>query len=210
MMERVLSDDSVQVYRANLLVDESAVTHYSAWLSSDESDRACQFGSEVLRRQFVVRRGMLRELLSRRLGCTPGSIRFEYTRLGKPLVSDCALQFSLAFSGDEAVFAFSIVESVGVDIEKVDICFSFESLLREHFVQEEIAAIGGLPISFHRHWTRKEACAKALGVGLTQPLSNYNVTGAPESWIHAAPNLKVRDLCMGPGVLAAVALTSEP
>src|SRR5262245_9653232 len=77
-------------------LDSSNVEDFWVTLGVDEKARAKRFHFAKDARRFVVRRGILRQLLSRYLDRPPGSIRFEYNRYGKPTLP--GIEFSQSSS----------------------------------------------------------------------------------------------------------------
>lgn len=147
---------------------------------------------------------MLRVVLGRYRGVPPESISFCYGPYGKPILrqapDEFPLEFNVTHSGGLAVYAVAHGRKVGVDLEHLRPTSQAERVV-EHFMSyDERAALNGLPESKRQEallglWTRKEACAKATGRGLSLPLSavvsspldtNLTVTQgdgeAAESW----------------------------
>jgi phosphopantetheinyl transferase len=124
--------------------------------------------------RFIVRRGMLRRIVSRYVDQQPQNVRFEYNPHGKPFLAPelaAGLQFNLSDSGDLAALAICLQQPVGIDIEKLrrppvaDGLESYSLTLRElgHF---ERVPEPERNLRFLRAWTRREAIVKAEGVGL--------------------------------------------
>jgi 4'-phosphopantetheinyl transferase len=94
---------------------------------------------------------------------------------------------------------------VGVDIEQVREMRDANGLVERYFSLDERDDWQCLRVSeraeaFHGAWVRKEACAKALGWGLSMPLDSLDV-----GW---APGPKALDLCLPDGSLASVSVFS--
>lgn len=84
------------------------------------------------------------------------------------------LQFSLSHSGDLVLIAFSATWEIGVDIERLR-SPELSPLLPLALAPAESAELSRLPRSerhrrFFELWTRKEALAKAIGLGIALPL----------------------------------------
>jgi 4'-phosphopantetheinyl transferase len=188
--------EDIKVWRASL--DVASLAPFESTLSPDELERAGTYSGSDLRRRFVARRGILRFVLGSTLNCDPKSLQFELGAYGKPSVIGLPLHFNASSSRDEALVAVCKSRPVGVDIEWIDSNFSFGPLLVEHFTDRERTATGDIE-AFSRAWTRKEACAKALGLGLSQPLNRYDVS-TPN------PALPVHEITVPPGFVGAVAV----
>ena len=79
-----LFSDEVHVWRASLDLPSAWRSRLQQTLSPDELERAKRFRFERDRRRYVVRRGMLRDILGRYLGVEAGELRFVYSAHGKP------------------------------------------------------------------------------------------------------------------------------
>ncbi|MBR5542863.1 MAG: 4'-phosphopantetheinyl transferase superfamily protein [Oscillospiraceae bacterium] len=101
-----------------------------------------------------------------RLGITDYEIHL--TENGKPYLKNAPVFFSISHSGNVVVCAFSTVET-GVDVQvRKNIPFSVASRFFSEGEKEENA------ISI---WTRKEALAKATGLGLSREILNTAIWG---------------------------------
>ena len=157
--------------------------HYENLLSPDEKERARRFVIKEARRDFIVSRGVLRELLAMYLNTRPADIVLRYGIHGKPHVSrgeaQPSVRFNVSHSNGLAVLAFSQGE-VGVDIERVRAEFPGREIAGRFFSEQEIAELGKLAPeesrgAFFLCWTRKEAYVKARGGGLQIPLRSFSV-----------------------------------
>jgi 4'-phosphopantetheinyl transferase len=92
-------------------------------LSPGERERAKRFLHTVDRDRFVLRRGILRAILSQYLAVAPSKVRFAYGRYHKPFLArgsyDLRLSFNLAHRRGIALYAVTSQGAVGVDIEYV-------------------------------------------------------------------------------------------
>ena len=139
----------------------------------------------------------MRLLLGRYLGLDPASISLVYSAHGKPMLgleARSSLRFNLSHSAGRAVYAISRGRELGVDIEQVRPLVDLEKLAHRFFSTRERTALMALSetdrsIAFYRCWTRKEAYLKALGDGLSRPLSDFDVSvlpGARPALLHVA------------------------
>ncbi len=172
------------------------VDQLAATLAPDEHERAARFHFDRDRRRFTVARGMLRQLLGRCSECPPDAIRFGYGPFGKPYLENEAgtnkLEFSLSHSKDWALAAVARGRSIGVDVEEVRAMPDYEELAHSNFSQAEVTALLGLRQDqqldgFFACWTRKEAYAKALGLGLSLDLSAFTVSVEPNEGSEIIP-----------------------
>jgi 4'-phosphopantetheinyl transferase len=166
----------------------------------------------------VVARAQLRIALGRRLGRAPRSLRFMRGPHGKPALvgaDGARLHFSQARSGDVCLLALSADGPVGVDVEALSPLPELEPLVAARFAPSEAAAIlrrsGEQRLrAFYRCWTRKEACLKATGAGLSAGLAAVVVAVDEHPTVLAAADgpatgWGLRDLDPGPGFAAALA-----
>ena len=103
--------------------------------------------------------------------------RFTQTPWGKPCLADRTKpHFSLSHSGSWVVCALSGAP-VGVDVEQPRCT---EAVARRYFLPAELEALPDRSAgSLTRLWTAKEAFVKALGLGLTLPLTSFTVLLEP-------------------------------
>ena len=156
-------------------------------LSTDEVEREFHFDSD--RSRFLTARGILRDILSRYLGCMAAEIRFAYQPYGKPRLDDpeftgTGLRFNLSHSSDTALYAVSRGREVGVDVESISSELQWEQLANSFFSHKEVAKLQQWPAdrrtsAFFSCWTLKEAYVKARGEGLLIPLHSFEVAAGP-------------------------------
>lgn len=175
-MKEIFAEGDTIVYCASLKASNADIIEYASLLSPDETQRAAAIGNPISRRRFIVRRALLRAVLGKMLGQAPTSIRFETGKNGKPKLRGVDLNYSVSSSGDTAVFAISRANAVGVDIEKVDPEFEFESVVEKYFSESERKSIQSIEEPqaknrvFYDKWTEKEAALKAHGLTFDDPL----------------------------------------
>jgi 4'-phosphopantetheinyl transferase len=153
-------------------------------------------------RRWPAARWALRGVLGRYLGADPARIELRAGERGKPMLAapSPSLRFNLSHSAGEALIAVAWEREVGVDIERIRPRHDLLALVRRALQPEEAAAIVAMPAvdrltAFYAAWTRREAIAKCLGVGLTGPLPEGDVA--------------VSGLDAGPGFAAAVAVAGH-
>ena len=202
-----------RVWRVDLdraSADESALT-------SVERARALRFAFERDRRRFVAARSLLRRLLIEEAAVDPRS-EFDVGPHGKPyLPMPGAPRFNLSHSGRHALIAISETDEIGVDIEEVKPVIDLDALAVRHFTARERSRWPGDDRSgarlgrFLRGWTRKEACLKALGDGLTIDTRAFE-TEARDGTVRvdvpiqaSLTTVQVVDFEVGPQLVAAVA-----
>ena len=164
-------------------ISEAAAERLCLALPAGERERAARFRQPADRVRFIVARAALRRILSNTLGEPFGAIALVTSPTGNPQLTSRSPQFNLAHSGSVVLIAIADEAAVGVDVERVrDLAARDEIASRFMHAGEraEIARLTGAQaeLAFFRCWTRKEAVAKALGLGLSLPLHRYRVTCA--------------------------------
>lgn len=175
----------VRLWLFGLAVEPSAAQ--LGWLSASEQTRAARFAFERDRRRFRAAHVQLRGLLAQAIGSMPASLRFSETAHGKPLLeADGAPTFNLSHSADVGALALAASGEIGVDIEVLHRVDDLESLSARCFTpaeQDELARWGSAPgpreLLFLQGWTRKEACLKAVGSGLSLEPASFEAGLAP-------------------------------
>jgi 4'-phosphopantetheinyl transferase len=194
-------------------------------LSECERTRANRVIPARDRDRFVAVHAAVRGILDRYLCGGLGRSEFDYGPYGKPELqrfgcpSDC-LTFNLSHSQDVALCAIALGRRVGVDAEYRRAGISIDKIAEQICSPTEYQSFTEIPsdqreTAFFQCWARKEACAKATGVGLTVPLRRWDVGWAPKeracqvwgqrSEEQESVTLTVCNLMLGPGYAAALA-----
>ncbi len=166
----------------DLDVDAAAVEAALTNLSAEERRWADRPRQPHHRRQFIVTRAALRQVLSEALGVAPQAVALAAGEHGKPRLASGGLQFNLSHSGGLALIAVSTHHPVGVDVEQAGRGVGeLDDMAGVYFSTQEQAAYFALPTAdrsdaFFRCWTRKEAVAKALGLGMSLPGPSFAVS----------------------------------
>jgi 4'-phosphopantetheinyl transferase len=195
-------------------------------LSSDEQARAERMSAPQHRRRWITSRFVLRDILARYCGGPPQAITFRYGPNGKPEVvtdqSGGPVHFSVSHSQGLAVYAVA-AEPLGVDLERHR-PLPVEDLASRFLSDYEAAAVARAEgvdqlELFITCWTRKEAYLKAVGVGLSAPLQDFDVdldraatralvahrgdAREPDRWSLLVP-------AVNPGFQAAIVVSRSP
>lgn len=184
-----LNGSDVHVWATSLNRPIERLSSLEQTLSSDERDRAMRFHFERDRNRFIAGRATLRAILSSYLKIDAAQLRFIYGPQGKPMLTGLprrrALYFNLAHSNQLILFAVTqVCPVVGVDVEWLPSMQDVENIANNFFSPREVAELTALPrelraLAFSNLWTRKEACLKATGVGLSTPLEQIEVSFIP-------------------------------
>jgi len=183
-----LAEGEIHVWRAWLDGLSGCSRRFAPTLAPDELARAERFRFTRDKMRFVAGRGLLRLILSRYLGVPAERIVFDYGPRWKPRLGSASgrdlLHFNLAHSDGLAVYAMTRVGEVGIDLERVRRVSESKQIASYFFSERECAQWRSLPAclqteAFFNCWTRKEACLKANGEGITESLKQVEVSLIP-------------------------------
>lgn len=184
-----LEPGEIHIWRVSLDRERASTRDLFEVLSADEKQKADKYHFEQDRDNFVVARGILRQILGGYLDILPGEIRFSYSRYGKPALdigmNADGLCFNVSHSNGLALYAVAREQEVGIDIEFVDEGFAIRPVAATCFSPSEMSVLDELPsdrqpAAFFTGWTRKEAYIKAVGEGVSMPLKEITVSLLPE------------------------------
>lgn len=168
------------------LVPEQGLKYWLGLQSQSDQIRAGQFKSSSRRRQFIVARQVLRELIVLKAG-EKGVV--SVSAFGAPQIEGVELPVwcSISHSGNSVLVGCSTAGPTGVDIERLR-ARNFLELAKEYFHVQEYNVLLSLPENrrqryFYNAWCCKEAKAKASGYGLTaQGLGQKNASASLLLW----------------------------
>jgi len=183
----LLEPSEVHVWSANL--ERLNVLRDQVWqiLSIDERMRYSQYRNHSQAIRFMIGRGLLRNIVGLYTDTEPSNVGFTYEAFGKPLLArqdQSCFNFSVSHSGEIVVFAIALNRQVGIDIEQVRPFNEIENLMAFISNDAEMDMFNALPANLHMKafyncWTRKEACLKAIGIGLAMPMTQIVVEHSP-------------------------------
>jgi len=210
-----LTSNEVHVWHAILSVSHAAFAKVYSILSAEEIARAQRFRFDRDRNRYIAARAILRQILSRYLDSEPAQIEFAYSAAGKPCIANnsAAIEFNVSHSDRIAVYAVALNRTVGIDVERVIEGIAEEKVAEQNFAPADVAALRALPRearaeAFFATWVGKEAYLKAVGRGLSVPLSQVQVpalTGRPAAaFAQDGQNWTVRRFTPAAGFAAAV------
>jgi|SRR5215470_16518991 len=217
-----LEGGRVEVWCVKTRADVEDLALLQSTLSADEQERAARFRLAQHRDAFIVARGCLRLLLGRYGGWPAAKIGFQYGCRGKPSLPGFTIHFNLSHSSDLALFVFTRAGELGVDVERIHPIPEMMNLAGRFFCPAEAHDLASLADDQREHafflcWTRKEACIKATGNGLSTPLSSFRVSlqpGAQARFLHfegeAADSWSLDNLDLPAGYVGALAYRDQP
>lgn len=166
---------------------------------------------------YMAARALLRIKLGTLLGVAARDVLLERscaecgaTSHGKPCLSHkgpLIVDFSISYGGAFALVALAALGRVGVDVEPITSSPAVSRWCFDPSEQQQLAELeeASRCREITRSWVRKEAVAKACGMGLSLPLSRVATTGDPSCWRLPSPTTQIRDVPMPRGLAAAVA-----
>jgi 4'-phosphopantetheinyl transferase len=211
----------IHVWRSDLDAQEDDdVARLAGTLAPDERARAASFVFAPDRRRFTVARAALRDVLARYLDVAPEAVTLGRTGEGRPTLTGAyagALGFSVSRSAGLALCAVAPGPEIGIDVERIMRGVAEDVVDDRVLSPAEAVVLRALPPgtrerAFFAVWTRKEAYAKARGLGLALPFDRFTVStdlaapallavadDDPERWT-------LRDLDVGAEYAAALAM----
>lgn len=166
-------------------------------LSEDERSKADRYHLSKDRQKFILRHGLLRQILVRYLRSNAARLVFQKNDYGKPFLKtgleEKSVFFSMTHSIDLVLYAFSRDSEIGIDVEHVDSFPDMNGIVQRFFSSPERSEFSLLPAekrsgAFFRGWTCKEALLKGIGKGLSNGLDNFCVSLDPEK------NAEIQDM----------------
>jgi 4'-phosphopantetheinyl transferase len=144
-------------------------------------------------------------------------LAFAVDGKGKPYLLGTPLHFNLSYRSERALLAVSDAGLVGADVEQLRLLPDATALIAELFSEPEQLGLQSAPPAaywplFHTIWTRKEAYAKALGMGLAVPFAGFSVLApgpAGQPLLTAPVGAQLISFAVGVGYQGAVALLGQ-
>lgn len=181
-----LEPGDIHLWRLSLEHNPQLAGSFEPVLIEEERQRTARYGCHATRDRFIIGRGLLRTILADYLGSEPRQIEFTVNQSGKPILRNASdVHFNVTHSNNLIIIAVTMGSEVGVDVEKIRPFSNELGLAERYFSPRECRVLRMLPpesrnIAFFHAWTRKEACLKALGVGLSYGLDRVEVSIHPE------------------------------
>lgn len=203
----------LHIWQADLAASHPSWPAAEATLSTFEQDRRARLRTFTLRQTYGRAHGFLRAVLELYTLQAARLLFFSTAAQGKPLLPGYGLHFNLSYRPGRALLAVSDAGPVGADVEKLAPLPDAAALVGELFSPAEQAALHTLPLpdwgpTFYTIWTRKEAYAKALGMGLAMPFNSFSVLQANSEGllVPTAPvGARLHSFAVGSGYQGAVA-----
>jgi 4'-phosphopantetheinyl transferase len=171
----------VHVWRASLALPAAAQRRCESLLSAAENERCNRYVRSTDRTRFAAARGSLRIVLAKYVDEDPRALPIATGAHGKPFLDrtpGTGIQFNVSHADDRALIAVSQGIRVGIDIEQIREVRNLDSILDAFFSEQERVSIYSREgkertRAFFALWTRREACAKAMGLDLFDSLARF-------------------------------------
>lgn len=147
-------------------------------LTAEELKKSEAFIRQEDRNRFVLGKIYLRKLVSKYLVMPAEEIQFGLLEFNKPyLLNMPNFNFNISHSGDFLIIGLANRWQLGVDIELMNSNLDLYNLIYNTMSTTEIGSILNSKSPrevFYKHWTRKEALLKGVGLGLTDRLKDIS------------------------------------
>lgn len=184
---------------------------------NDERQRAARFLHPEDGLRHLLGRALLRSLAIR-YGGMAAEQAIALNPFGKPEPTVYPVGTSLSHAGTQIWAAIARFPHVGIDVESAVAPDDYRDIMRS-FHPDEVAALQTCDAgaALMRCWNRKEAVAKAVGMGLSLPLHHYAVDcgPVPHDWLRIAPptppstHWTTVDLPIADGYVGALAIAGR-
>lgn len=195
-MPRLRSRDVTLVMEIDLwfcapqpLAGSPLLPRYWQMLQAPEQTQYLRLRRPADRLRYLVTRALVRTVLSEQAAVLPEQWQFGQTPHGKPVVAGPAglpagLDFSVSHTDALIVLALHRHGRVGVDAERWQGRLPPWEVTPVLLTPAEQQALSRLPacdqaLRFFQFWTLKEAYVKALGMGLSHPLTAFSFRFCP-------------------------------
>lgn len=214
MRPLVLRDREIAVWKADLDRASVAMPGLRQTLALAERKHFSQFSRALDRSRYTASRAILRTILAGYLGENPARLKFRRGPYGKPELAGREIQFNVSHSHRLAVYVFSRSLEVGIDIERIR-AGVHEDLADWLLPLCAIRCLHALPPAqckrvFFQAWTRMEAHSKALGVGLTRGVADFetflDAPGCSAGRLFRTSSFWIHDFLPQRGYAAALAV----
>lgn len=174
---------SITIWSLNTSDFYESLALKSSYLHSEEQQRAARFSTTELKRDWIITRAALREVLGDKFNQHPADLEFSYSARGKPYIvsSDGEFHgFNLSHTGDYAVIAVADTPDIGVDVEQLGQDDAILATTTVFLTDRERTILNRLQpanrrVEAYRYWVCKEAFVKAIGAGLSTDLTDVEV-----------------------------------
>ncbi|UOG76480.1 4'-phosphopantetheinyl transferase superfamily protein [Hymenobacter tibetensis] len=211
-----LYSNSVHLFAVETSTHKNLVHHAEHILCESEIAKAGSYHQLEKREQYVISKCALRILLGAYRKQHGQALEFAGGFNSKPmLVGLEPLYFSISYTSGCTLIGIAL-DSIGVDIEKVDGAFRYQDISETCFSLREqayIAQSATPSVAFYQLWTRKEALVKATSKGIDDDLQSVpSLNGLhvmQGELLATASNWTTSSVLLSPAYSAAVSYPSS-
>ena len=172
-------NNEIHIYWTNTSIYKKYIFHVASTLSNTEIEIAGKYKFKRDKERYLISRYLLKKILSGYTDIPANNIIIKNSFYGKPEIeNELKIKFNLSHSGDKIVFAFTLNNEIGIDIEKIEFSVNHMEIAENYFSEDEIFLLKkqkeDIVNNFYYIWTRKEALLKAIGVGLLPDLKKIS------------------------------------
>ncbi len=157
--------------------------HILPVLSANEINRMREYYFYKDQIKFGIRQYYLKKILSTYLKEKPENIIVGYQKYSKPFLmrkDQSYLKFNTSHSNKIVIYAFSLDNEVGIDIEKYNTKINVIGMSEKYFSQSERSVLDTVSTNlkidlFYNIWTCKEAYLKYHGYGLNVATKSFSI-----------------------------------
>lgn len=168
----------LHIWRINIVQVLFRIEAYAHLLTPEELVKSEGFVQQDDRNRFIIGRIYLRKLIEKYLKIPAEDVLFGFLEYKKPyLLNVPNFNFNISHSGDFLIIGISQRWALGVDVEVMNTNMDLYNLIYDTMSTAEIGSIlnSSAPREvFYKHWTRKEALLKGVGIGLTDRLKEIS------------------------------------
>lgn len=167
------------VWRIEINANVKQLIQFTSIIENREFIIANQYLKASDKNRYLLSRVALRLLLSKYLLKNPELLSFGNDLDNKPFLLNTngdEIKFNISYAKDYILISVSLTE-VGVDTEYIDPIFDFDDILTDFFAVDEKNYIEETNSKerFFTSWTKKEALAKAIGIGILGPINQFPI-----------------------------------
>ena len=174
---------NIHVYLVELDKCSRHFKQFSPLLSMQEKNKALQYHTNLLNKNYVIRRGILRCILGYYLNKLPQNVIITSNIYGKLELQNHPIAFNLSYTNNLVVYAVTLGGDIGIDVEYIKKELDFIGLSSLVCSPEETPMFLDTKLTnsiklqkFYNLWTIKESIVKAAGYGLSYPIKTIKTT----------------------------------
>jgi len=209
------------VYKKTGKLTPKKAVEIAAIMSIDELKKAKNYKKKSDKFFFILRRYLLRKIVSGFVGIAPEKLIFSVGKCGKPKLKypvGKKIDFNISHSGNLIAIAVSESGKVGIDVEKMRKIDT--RVARSYFSKQDLSYIASdkknQKENFYKIWTLKESYIKAVGKGFSLPVkdsySTFDKGGSINIGFGKKPtknNWRFKTFDMRPGYKLAVCAQAD-